>query len=184
MKELTNLDSDYTLKMFADETNKRHDNIKRDFNNMISNLSDDLLTSLKFEERKFKTSGGNTYTTISMDKRTALLFASKFNDNLRLKLILKIEEKQAIIDRQSQHKLVTYSDGTESLRKLIKTYYPDTLKEQSTWRKLVQKGIVRYEERITHIKVLLDETYGEQQQDSIRWNDNILNVLDELAEGN
>ena len=148
--DLQLIEGGYTLKMFADSTNKRHDNVKRDFNKMINNLSDDILAFLSYEERDFKTTEGNTYKTLSLNKFTALLFASKFDDNLRAKLILKIEEQteqlikqqQHIIERQAKHKLITYADGTESLRKIIKTYYPDVIGEREAWRHLVKKIIL------------------------------------------
>jgi hypothetical protein len=191
MDNLTAITDGYTLKMFADATGKRHDNVKRDFNKMLDNLSGDILTLLSYDERDFTTKRGNTYKTIVMNKFTALLFASKFNDNLRANLLILIEEQteqlikyqQKLIEEQQKHKLVTYSDDTKSLRKIIKMYYPDILGERETWRYLVKIGIVKYVPRETYVKELIDNRYGKQIQDSIAWDeDEICKVLDRLAE--
>ena len=195
MKDLTTITDGYTLKMFADATNKRHDNVKRDFHKMIDNLSEAEHHLLHYEEMVYESKGGDgairKYETYSMDKRTALLFASKFNDSLRLKLLMIIEDQteqlikyqQKLIEEQQKHRLVTYSDNTKSLRKIIKMYYPDVLGERETWRHLVKIGIVRYVPKTTYVKELRDGRYGKQTQDSIAWDeDEICKILDKLAE--
>jgi len=195
MNILTNITDGYTLKMFADATNKRHDNVKRDFNKMVDSLSEVEVSLLNFEESIFEVKSGKgrieQYETYSMDKRTALLFASKFNDSLRLKLIMMIEEQteqlikyqQKLIEEQQKHRLVTYSDNTKSLRKIIQLYYPDVLGEREVWRHLVKLGIVRYVPKKSYVKELLNDKYGKQIQDSIAWNeDAICKILDKLAE--
>jgi len=93
-----------------------------------------------------------------------------------------IEQQQKIIERQQKHNLITYADGAESLKKIIRTYYPDVLGEREAWRYLVKKGIVAYEPKTTYIKTLKDNKYGRQVQDSIIWNDRIYEILDELAD--
>jgi len=195
MLDITVIENGYTLKMFADESNKRHDNVKRDFNKMIDSLSEAEQHLLKFEEVVYESKGGDgairKYETYSMDKRTALLFASKFNDSLRLKLILKIEEQQELIDakkdaliaEQQKHRLVTYADNTKSLRKIIRMYYADVLGEREAWRYLVKKSIVKYVPKETYVKELINCDYGRQSQDSIVWDeDAICGVLDVLAD--
>ena len=66
MKNLiTKLKDGYTLKMFSDVIGKRHDNLKRDFNNMIDSLSEAEVSLLKFEESKFSVkTGKNTIKEI------------------------------------------------------------------------------------------------------------------------
>jgi hypothetical protein len=122
--------------------------------------------------------------TYYMDKKTALWFSSKFNDSLRLLIIEKLEERtkellelqQKIIERQAKHRLITYEDGTESLRKILREDFP-MLKEREVWDYLVAKGIVEYVPRRTRMKVLKDNKYGEQIKDSIRWNVELISPI-------
>jgi hypothetical protein len=188
--ELQKLENGYTLKMFADNADLdiKHKNALRDFRRMVDNMEN--RHRLKFEPISYKDSYGRTQETISMDKKTALWFASKFDEDLRFAIIELVEDQtekliqhqQIILERQSKHKLVTYSDGTESLRKIIRTYYPDVLGEREAWRHLVKLGIVKYEPKTTYVKVLLNNDYGIQEQDSIRWNDKLCELLDKLAD--
>ena len=57
MNILTNITDGYTLKMFADATNKQHRNIKRDFNKMIDSLSEAENHLLNYEQVVFESKG-------------------------------------------------------------------------------------------------------------------------------
>jgi hypothetical protein len=87
-KELQGLGVKVTLKEIADKYGKNHNHLKRDFNLMVSRLSEEELTVTNFGHREFKTTKGNTYETIEMDFVTTIWFIAKFDESLRLKIVL------------------------------------------------------------------------------------------------
>lgn len=85
-----------------------------------------------------------------------------------------IEQKDMLIADQQKHQLVTYVNGNKSLRKILKEHYTNILGEKEVWQYLVNIGLVKYVPRTTHIKILLDDSYGEQEIDSIIWDEEML----------
>jgi hypothetical protein len=92
-----------------------HPNLMRDFKKMVGTLDSESLRVIIFEEVKFEYINGKggvqEAKTITMDLKTSVWFASKFNHNLRAKLVSyafdKLEEEnkelvQSIIDKENR----------------------------------------------------------------------------------
>lgn len=85
-----------------------------------------------------------------------------------------IEQKDMLIADQQKHQLVTYPNGNKSLRKILKEHYTNILGEKEVWQYFVNIGLVKYVPRTTNMKILLDDSYGEQEIDSIIWDEEML----------
>ena len=82
----------YDLAKRYGRTNKNfHSNAVRSFETMVSNLTPANHQLLAYEESSFTTETGNgtvkTFKTYNMDIKTAVWFASKYEDNLRFEII-------------------------------------------------------------------------------------------------
>jgi hypothetical protein len=91
--------SDYTLDFslydFYKENGGNHSKLKSRFNTAIENLDEANRITMNFALSKMSNGGigaSSSIETIIMDKRTALWFSSKLDDNLRLKIIDKVSE--------------------------------------------------------------------------------------------
>jgi len=120
-----------------------HSNLIRDFNSMVKTLTPESLTVVKFDYRDFKTKAGNTYKTIVMDLKTSVWFVSKFDHNLRARLVnyafnqLEKENQelvQKIIDKDEQlHKDMEEIKHLQHLAaERFRTY--DDFKPISKWK--------------------------------------------------
>jgi len=97
------------------------------------------------------------------------------DSNLEIQLLKNtIEQKDMLIADRQKHQLVTYVNGNKSLRKILKEHYANILGEKEVWQYLVNIGLVKYVPRTTHMKILLDDSYGEQEIDSIIWDEEML----------
>lgn len=93
-----------------------------------------------------------------------------------------LEQKNRIIADQQKHHLITYANGTKSLRKILKDCPIKGLTEREVWKHLESLGLVTYVPRVTHMKILMDDAYGDQELDSIAWEETkIVAILEDLV---
>lgn len=72
----------------AELTGKQHRNVKRDIENMCSQLNRSDLSSSEYEYR------GNIYTEYMLDKEMALCLVSGYSADLRMKIIVRLGEME------------------------------------------------------------------------------------------
>jgi septal ring factor EnvC (AmiA/AmiB activator) len=87
-QELQGLGVKVTLKEIANKYSLRHDNLKRDFKLLTSRLNEEERNLLKFEEIDFTDKRNRKQETIEMDFVTTIWFIAKFDESLRLKIVL------------------------------------------------------------------------------------------------
>jgi hypothetical protein len=87
-KELQGLGVKVTLKEIADKYDKNHNHLKRDFNLMVSRLSEEEKDLTKFGQISYLDSYNRKQETIEMDFVTTIWFIAKFDESLRLKIVL------------------------------------------------------------------------------------------------
>jgi hypothetical protein len=87
-QELQGLGVKVTLKEIADKYDKNHYHLKRDFNLMVSRLSEEEINLTKFGDIDFTDKRNRKQETIEMDFVTTIWFIAKFDESLRLKIVL------------------------------------------------------------------------------------------------
>ena len=131
-KELQGLGVKVTLKEIADKYGKNHNHLKRDFNLMVSRLSEEEKDLTKFGQISYLDSYNREQETIEMDFVTTIWFIAKFDESLRLKIVLyavnKFKEEKNL-ELEHTHKLLEDKD------KLLE----NTNKENSQLKEEVEK---------------------------------------------
>ncbi len=102
-------------------------------------------------------------------------------------LVLQFKEMRGkLLREQTKHNLITYKDGTKSVRKWLKEFQETTgikVGEKQFINYLVMKGVI-YKEPIVKTKILLtDELLGKQVQDGVAYNSNINDYIVDFTEG-
>jgi len=148
-----------TLKDVADKYGKKHSNLIRDFYIDISQLDDDELLALHFEQSIFEAKSGkgkiDKYKTLSLDFKTLIWFIARFDSKLRLQIInfafekYQEEQNNKLLEIKSMaEKVRLHEDGTTSITGLIQHYGFEedyqTIKDALTW-----KGVMDIELKIT-----------------------------------
>ena len=87
-QELQGLGVKVTLKEIADKYDKNHNHLKRDFNLMVSRLNEEEINLTKFGHIDFTDKRNRKQETIEMDFVTTIWFIAKFDESLRLKIVL------------------------------------------------------------------------------------------------
>jgi len=96
----------------------------------------------------------------------------------------QISDLKCKINEKTQHKLVTYRDDTQSLRKWIQDKFPEyAISEKELWEFLENHHdkILRDETIRRYKKILLHEGLGKQVGDSIAFNEEVLSYIQEFV---
>lgn len=105
-----------TSREIAELAGKRHDNVMRDIRNMEPAW--EKATALKFEVSEYVDSTGRKLTEYQLDKREVLYVATKWNDEIRAKIILRWEELENNL-RNSQNVISLPQNYEEALEHLL-----------------------------------------------------------------
>jgi len=92
--------------------------------------------------------------------------------------------REKLITKQNKHNLVTYKDGTKSIRKWLHEYREESgvkINELEFGRFLVAKEVIEKQSKMKQITVLKDIDMGKQTQDSVALNSNILDYINEFV---
>jgi len=112
-QELQGLGVKVTLKEIADKYDKNHNHLKRDFNLMVSRLNEEEINLTKFGHIDFTDKRNRKQETIEMDFITTIWFIAKFDESLRLKIVLyavnKFKEEKTL-ELEHTHKLLEDKD--------------------------------------------------------------------------
>jgi len=88
---------------FANAVGKMHKNILRDLREM--SVAWEKVTGLKFELNEYKDSIGRTLPAYNLSKPEILFIASKYDDELRAKIIIRLMELELTQKRMMQAQL-------------------------------------------------------------------------------
>ena len=117
---LSGANNSNSLKMssreIAEITGKLHKNVIRDIRNMEESW--EKVTGLKFELSEYEDSTGRKLPEYQLDKREVLYVATKWNDEIRAKIILRWEELENNL-RNNQNVISLPQNYEEALEHLL-----------------------------------------------------------------
>lgn len=105
-----------TSREIAELAGKRHDNVMRDIRNMEPAW--EKVNALKFELVEYVDKKGEKRLEYQLDKREVLYIATKWNDEIRAKIILRWEELENNL-RNSQNVISLPQNYEEALEHLL-----------------------------------------------------------------
>ena len=159
-----------TLNDIANKYEKRHSNLKRDFFEAYSKLTETNIDMLRFEQTSYIDSSNRKQQTLALPIHTLVWFISKFDENLRADIInyaftrLQDEHKQEVLAEIKKAKAPrVYKDGRQSVRGCLATAWKDdedAPTETEIWKALKWKKIAETKPKVTVQNVLPDDKVG------------------------
>ena len=133
----------------AELAGKQHKNVIRDIRNMEESW--EKVTGLKFELSEYLDSTGRKLPEYQLDKREVLYVATKWNDEIRAKLILRWEELE-----NAQQKINPRLTLVEALR----AYADEVEKNEKLKGEIEVKNVLiaEYEPKVTYYDQILAST--------------------------
>ena len=137
-KELQGLGVKVTLKEIADKYDKNHNHLKRDFNLMVSRLNEEEINLTKFGHIDFTDKRNRKQETIEMDFITTIWFIAKFDESLRLKIVLyavnKFKEEKNLELEQKDKLLEDTNKEINQLKEEVEQLKEQVKKKQQRFR--------------------------------------------------
>lgn len=135
---------------------------------MVAELSEKNFNQLRFEPVKYIDKKNEERPTVMVDFKTLVWFVTKFDHNLRLKVIneafakLEQQKEQEKLEAVKQAKLPkVYDNGYTSVRGAISSHFEDIkddVNESDVWDALVSQEVVVTRAKVT-IKRELSESF-------------------------
>jgi len=169
-EELGGIDTSFLIKTEAGSGTKIHNSL--------------LIEYARWANVKFAIWCNNlVFDILTGKKQLQLENQTKMLKEVENKYAKQISDLKCEVNKKTQHKLITYADQTQSLRKWIGDKFPEyEISERELWKFLAKHpdGFMRVIPATKTSNVIVNMDYGKNVGDSIAFNDAIIPYIQEF----